>query len=159
MSHDFCGSIFSYIPNQSEQIRNYSNVKKNVDFCLTFGNDRLENFFSSFSNTFLRNSFRPWKKEMAFPTFRIFNLYERTDRVVFSSSDDSSFSKWKKMSNIWSNIEPNKRSKVTNVNHVDFSRYNASCHFFSFVFSRVTQMIQSPINLMEQKMHFTNKAS
>ena len=35
-----------------------------------------------------------------------------------------------KMSNIWSNIEPNKRSRVTNVNHVDFSRYNASCHLF-----------------------------
>ena len=127
MSHDFCGSIFSYIPNQSEQIRNYSNVKKNVDFCLTFGNDRLENFFFF---QYIFEEFSTLRKEMAFPTFRIFNLYERTDRVVFSSSDDSSFSKWKKMSNIWSNIEPNKRSKVTNVNHVDFSRYNASCHLF-----------------------------
>ena len=93
MSHDFCGSIFSYVPNQSEQIRNYSNVKKNVDFCLTFGNDRLENFFFF---QYIFEEFSTLRKEMAFPTFRIFNLYERTDRVVFSSSDDSSFSKWKK---------------------------------------------------------------
>ena len=43
---------------------------------------------------------------MVFPTFRIFNLYG--DRVVFSSSDDSSCHVSKKMSNIWSNIELNK---------------------------------------------------
>ena len=51
--------------------------------------------------------------------------------LVFSSSDDSSCHVSKKMSNIWSNIELNK-VKEPNVNHTDFSCYNASCQNLNF---------------------------